>query len=135
MCDYSLESVRNRPARVGEKLTTRRFPSGSVGFTAAGDVGCSTAVCLMEDTRITLENVPAELQRELGVAEKATVTFFRTDPQTSVGYRDSIRFPNGKEITLQRLGPAVSAVVEDILETPTPTRDRAVGELVPIAAR
>ena len=25
MCDYSLESVRSRPAKVGDKLTTRDF--------------------------------------------------------------------------------------------------------------
>jgi len=29
MCDYSLLNVRSRPAKVGDKLTTRDFGSGT----------------------------------------------------------------------------------------------------------
>jgi hypothetical protein len=35
MCDYSLENVRSRPAKVGDKLTTRDFGTGTRGFAAA----------------------------------------------------------------------------------------------------
>jgi hypothetical protein len=35
MCDYSLLNVRSRPAKVGDKLTTRDFGSGTRGFAAA----------------------------------------------------------------------------------------------------
>ena len=42
MCDFSLELYRSRPARVGERYETHRFPSSTVGFIAPGD--CSTAV-------------------------------------------------------------------------------------------
>ena len=31
MCDYSLQSVRSRPAKVGDKLTTRDSVPGHVG--------------------------------------------------------------------------------------------------------
>ena len=31
MCDYSLESVRSRPAKVGDKLTTRALVPSHVG--------------------------------------------------------------------------------------------------------
>ena len=48
MCDFSLELYRSRPARVGERYETPRFPSGTVGFIAPGDV--STAVCMAYDT-------------------------------------------------------------------------------------
>ena len=37
MCDYSLESVRSRPAKVGDKLTTRDFGTGTRGFAGAED--------------------------------------------------------------------------------------------------
>jgi hypothetical protein len=37
MCDYSLHSVRTRPAKVGEKLVTRNFGTGTRGFAAPDD--------------------------------------------------------------------------------------------------
>ena len=35
MCDYSLQNVRSRPAKVGDKLTTRDFGTYTRGFAAA----------------------------------------------------------------------------------------------------
>ena len=37
MCDYSLHNVKSRPAKVGEKLTTRHFNTGTSGFAAPED--------------------------------------------------------------------------------------------------
>ena len=37
MCDYSLHNVKSRPAKVGDKLTTRQFHSGTTGFSAPED--------------------------------------------------------------------------------------------------
>jgi hypothetical protein len=34
MCDFSLHSVKSRPAKVGDKLTTRDFGTGTRGFAA-----------------------------------------------------------------------------------------------------
>jgi hypothetical protein len=35
MCDYSLNNVKSRPAKVGDKLTTRSFGTGTRGFAAS----------------------------------------------------------------------------------------------------
>ena len=35
MCDYSLQHVRSRPAKVGDNLTTRDFGTRTRGFAAA----------------------------------------------------------------------------------------------------
>jgi hypothetical protein len=35
MCDYSLHSVTSRLAKVGDKLTTRDFGTGTRGFAAS----------------------------------------------------------------------------------------------------
>ena len=32
MCDYSLQNVKSRPAKVGDKLTTHNFYTGTGGF-------------------------------------------------------------------------------------------------------
>jgi len=45
MCDYSLDTVKTRPAQVGDKLTTRLFETGTRGFCAPEDA--SVAVCLL----------------------------------------------------------------------------------------
>src|SRR6516225_9219623 len=37
MCDYSLHSIKSRPAKVGDKLTTRNFNTGTRGFAASED--------------------------------------------------------------------------------------------------
>src|SRR5215831_18686720 len=34
MCDFSLHHVKSRPAKVGDKLTTRNFNTGTRGFAA-----------------------------------------------------------------------------------------------------
>src|SRR5208282_2552261 len=50
MCDFSLQSVRSRPAKVGDKLVTRDFRTGTLGFAAADDLGL--AVCVMPGTEL-----------------------------------------------------------------------------------
>ena len=44
MCDFSLQSARSRPAKIGDKLTTRNFGTGARGFAAPEDP--TAAVCL-----------------------------------------------------------------------------------------
>ena len=50
MCDYSLESVRSRPARIGDKLVTRDFGTGTRGFSASDDP--ALAVCVLPGTEL-----------------------------------------------------------------------------------
>jgi hypothetical protein len=50
MCDYSLHSVASRPAKVGDKLTTRDFGTGTRGFAAAEDAW--VAVCVLPGTEL-----------------------------------------------------------------------------------
>ena len=50
MCDYSLQHVRSRPAKVGDKLTTRDFGTCTRGFAAAEDAG--VAVCVLPGTEL-----------------------------------------------------------------------------------
>ena len=45
MCDF-------RPAKVGDKLVTRDFGTGTRGFAAPGDLGL--AVCVMPGTELAV---------------------------------------------------------------------------------
>ena len=51
MCDFSLHAVKSRPAKVGDKLTTRDFGTGTRGFSAPEDK--KVAVCLMPGTELS----------------------------------------------------------------------------------
>src|SRR5881275_1923881 len=45
MCDYSLHHVKSRPAKVGDKLRTVNFNTGTRGFASPDDR--TTAVCVL----------------------------------------------------------------------------------------
>jgi hypothetical protein len=102
MCDYSLEMYASRPAREGEIYVTTRFPSGSIGLAAPGD--CTTAVCVSFGTRLRLENLPVEFQDMLGVAAVEDIVFTRLENGL---HRDGVKFANGAELPLHRLGSGV----------------------------
>jgi hypothetical protein len=50
MCDFSLQSTQSRPAKIGDKLTTHNFGTGTRGFAAPEDL--KTAVCLLPGTEL-----------------------------------------------------------------------------------
>ena len=51
MCDYSLEHVKSRPAKVGDRLTTRDFGRVTRGFAAVEDK--NVAVCVLPGTELS----------------------------------------------------------------------------------
>src|SRR6188472_2516155 len=64
MCDYSLLLVASRPAKVGDKLVSTRFPQTSTrGFASVDDH--NVAVCLLPGTEVAFEK---EVQRDTGMA-------------------------------------------------------------------
>jgi hypothetical protein len=111
MCDFSLEMYRTRLAREGETYKTARFPSGTIGLAPMG--GDATPVCVPYDTQLILEDIPQDLQDHLPAKAREEVSFVRLEQGP---YRDGVRFKNGREISLQRLGPGVRATVTMLLE-------------------
>lgn len=124
MCDYSLEMYGSRPAREGETYATARFPSGSIGFVAAG--APQTVVCLECDTPIVLMDIPTDLQAQLGIGERAQATFAQADRGA---YRDGLRLANGRFVSLQELRPGIRAVIPSLAALRAPARE-PTGDLV-----
>ncbi len=63
MCDYSLQQVQSRPAKVADKLVTHNFGTGTRGFCSPDDP--STAVCVLPGTELAFDrpieaNVPTD---------------------------------------------------------------------------
>lgn len=106
MCDFSLESYGRRLAREGETYKVARFPSGTMGLAPV----CERAqpVCVPYDTRLMLDEIPLALQQELGIGGHEEVTFTRLETGP---YHDGVRFRSGREISLQRLAPGMTATV------------------------
>src|ERR1700680_4070394 len=107
MCDYSLAGVPNRLAVEGEQLVVHPFPTGSVGLASPCSQLLSKgtlAVCIPPGARLRLRDIPEALQLGLGLNATEEVTFVQLSAE-AYEYRDAVRFQNGREILLQRLGP------------------------------
>lgn len=104
MCDYSLEMYQSRPAREGEEYISNRFPSGSVGFVVFGDQ--SVAICMACDSELKLSHIPMSVRTMADIGESEIATFTQID---GPWHRDGVRFRNGNVVTLQKLGPGVTA--------------------------
>ena len=136
MCDYSLQNVRSRDARVGDKLTTRDFGTGTRGFSAAEDTGL--AVCVMPGTELSFAAEVACIPtgwlpwRNRTIAHK-TAIFRQVNTSRLSAHHDALEFPNGRIVLLTHLRPGQQATVLQLPvrakagETEAPQRAAYVG--------
>jgi hypothetical protein len=114
MCDYSLDLVASRPAKVGDKLVTTEFQNSMTrGFAAIGEP--NVAVCLLPGTEIAFEN-EVEYERFFvllpNIKLGTKVARFR---QINVGrpmvHHDALEFPDGETVLLTRMCEGQHATV------------------------
>jgi hypothetical protein len=126
MCDYSLHNVKSRPAKVGDKLITRNFNTGTRGFAAPEDAG--TAVCVLPGTELAFaKQVSCEPRGFFGWNAKAvnhTTAIFRQinkdEPRT---HHDALEFPDGQIVLLTDLLERQEATVLQLPAQPTTTAE------------
>jgi hypothetical protein len=111
MCDFSLHAVRSRPAKVGDKLTTRMFVSGTTGFCAPEDNGM--AICLLPGTELSFAD---EVRRATDWPWKRpisykTAVFRQVDKSNRFTHHDALEFPNGGIVLLTDLVGGQQATV------------------------
>jgi hypothetical protein len=114
MCDYSLQSVKSRPAKVGDKLTTRDFGTGTRGFAASEDA--SVAVCVLPGTELSFAGevtcLPTGLFSWRGrVINHKTAIFRQINKEKVSAYHDALEFPNGQIVLLTLLREGQQATV------------------------
>ena len=114
MCDFSLQAVRSRPAKIGDKLVTRDFGTGTRGFAAADDPGL--AVCLMPGTELAFSREVACLSTGLlGWKTKAinhqTAIFRQVNKERLAAHHDALEFPDGRTVLLTFLCEGQAATV------------------------
>jgi hypothetical protein len=128
MCDYSLHNVASRPAKVGDRLTTRNFGTGTRGFAASEDV--RVAVCVLPGTELAFANPvergPAGL---LGWVRKTvnyrTAIFRQVNKERPAAHHDALEFPDGQVSLLTSLKEGQEAVV---LQLPAQSKNASDAE-------
>jgi hypothetical protein len=133
MCDFSLEAVRSRPAKVGDKLTSHKFNSGTTGFCAPEDQGM--AVCLLPGTELSF----AEEVRQWPVPWSSNVISYRTaifrqvNKNKAHAHHDALEFPGGQMVLLTSLTSGQQATVLQLPATPKQESAKAAeAEKVPV---
>jgi hypothetical protein len=122
MCDYSLQNVRSRPAKIGDKLTTRDFGTCTRGFAAAEDIG--VAVCVLPGTELAFSNavtltdpfIPGWKVKKI---DYATAIFRQVNKNEPFKHHDALEFPDGRIVLLTRLSEGQEATVLQMPAQPT----------------
>ena len=105
MCDYSLHHIDSRPAKVGDKLTTRKFGLGTRGFAAPEDK--NVAVCVLPGTELSfageVECVARTLVWGARVIHHKTAIFRQVNQEKKCVHHDALEFPDGEIVLLTLL--------------------------------
>ena len=114
MCDYSLHGVKSRPAKIGDKLTTRDFFTCTRGFSASEDA--SVAVCLRPGTELSFAGgVTFSATGLSGWWHKAinykTAIFRQINKEKVSAHHDALEFPDGQIVLLTSLSEGQQATV------------------------
>ncbi len=128
MCDYSLQLVASRPAKVGETLVSTRFRNSITrGFAPVGER--NVAVCLRPGTELGFEKeVQCETtfvfgsRRQLG---HKVAQFRQVNMDQSNLHHDALEFPNGQIVLLTHLCEGQHATVLQLPAGPRVTTDEA----------
>ena len=103
MCDYSLHSIKSHPAKVGDKLTTRDFGTGTRGFAPSEDA--SVAVCVRPGTELSFaRGVTCQPIGIFGWRDKVirhkTAIFRQINKEKITAHHDALEFPDGRIVLL-----------------------------------
>jgi hypothetical protein len=113
MCDYSLEHIASRPAKVGDKLVTTKFsrsPTG--GFCAIGEP--NVAVCLQPGTELAFEReieTPSGFWMRPRTLGAKLARFRRVNEGCRTMHHDALELPGGQVVLVASLCEAQHATV------------------------
>jgi hypothetical protein len=117
MCDYSLELVASRSAKIGDKLVTTKFQNSMTrGFAAIGEP--NVAVCLLPGTEVAFER-QVKYERffalfpsmKFGSLGKKVAQFQQVNVGKRGVHHDALEFPDGELVLLTRLCEGQRATV------------------------
>jgi hypothetical protein len=121
MCDFSLHSIKSRPAKIGDKLTTRDFGTGTRGFSASEDA--SVAVCLRPGTELSFAgevtfSATGLLDWWHKTINHETAIFRQINKERVSAHHDALEFPDGQIVLLTSLSEGQQATVLQVPAEP-----------------
>lgn len=133
MCDYSLQSVKSRAAKVDDELTTRNFGTGTRGFAASEDA--SIAVCVLPGTELSFCNEVACQSTGFFTWRKKlmkhkTAIFRQVNTQKVAAHHDALEFPDGQVVLLTFLCEGQQATVLQLPAGPNTLRELEIQKRV-----
>ena len=111
MCDYSLHNAKTRPAKVGDRLTTRAFNITTRGFSALEDM--SVAVCVLPGTELSFTREVMRVWPQPVIHHK-TAVFRQINLDRRRTHHDALEFPDGQIALLTDLQEGQLATVLQI---------------------
>jgi len=138
MCDYSLQFVASRPAKVGDKLVTTQFANSiTLGFAAVGEP--KVAVCLLPGTEVAFDK-EVECEHAFGfrlpwkkVGEKVA-RFRQVKKDQPHVHHDALEFANGQILLLTRLCRGQQATVLQLPAAPRTAEEAEEQKRVAVVA-
>jgi hypothetical protein len=125
MCDYSLQNIKSRAAKVGDKLTTHNFGTGTRGFADSEDE--SIAVCVLPGTELSFSKEVTCQSTGLfwrnKVMKHRTAIFRQVNKQRVVAHHDALEFPDGQVVLLTFLCEGQQATVLQLPAEPKTPRE------------
>ena len=114
MCDYSLHSVKSRPAKITDELTVRDFGTGTRGFAASEDA--NVAVCVLPGTELSFSSEVTCQTTGLfpwrdKVVNHTTAIFRQVNKQRVAAHHDALEFADGQIVLLTLLAEGQQATV------------------------
>ena len=112
MCDYSLETIQSRSAKVGDRLTTHLFKTRTRGFSAPENR--DVAVCLLPGTELSFSNEVKRIRLwpwTTGTIRHKTAIFREINQGIPQAHHDALEFPDGQIILLTLLQEGQQATV------------------------
>lgn len=125
MCDFSLQMVKSRPAKVEDQLTVKDFGHGTTGFCASEDE--SVAVCLLPGTELAFDE-PIKVYGgwfDLQGCKATTAIFRQINKEQPRAHHDALETPDGQIVLLTRLAGGQKARV---LQLPAAPKTEAEAE-------
>jgi hypothetical protein len=105
MCDYSLEHLASRPAKVGDQLVTTKFKIALTGgFCAVSEP--NVAVCLLPGTELAFEReieTPSAFWNRPKKLGAKLARFRRVNEGCRTMHHDALELPGGQVVLLTKL--------------------------------
>src|ERR1700674_3542574 len=137
MCDYSLQFVASRPAKVGDKLVSTTFRNSITGgFAAVGEP--NVAVCLLPGTEVAFEKEVECVffsnwmpRKKLG---RKVARFRQVKKEQPHAHHDALEFPDGQIVLLTCLCQGQHATVLQLPVAPRTAEEAEEQKRVAVVA-